>query len=121
MKPCPACGRALPEINRYCTYCGANVASETKEKENATPGTPITAKEQLNVHILYGMVTVLIVSVIMPPWETPPSQPAAFLGFHFILSPPRPDAIVSRLLLTIELTTTAIAGLYLSFLFRSKG
>ena len=66
------------------------------------------------------MVTVLIVSVIMPPWETPPSQPAAFLGFHFILSPPQPEAIVSRLLLTIELTTTAIAGLYLSFLFRSK-
>ena len=49
-----------------------------------------------------------------------PSQPAAFLGFHFILSPPRPEAIVSRMLLTIELTTTAIAGLYLSFLFRTK-
>ena len=72
MKPCPACGRGLPEINRYCT------------------------------------------------WETPPSQPAAFLGFHFILSPPQPDALVSRLLLTIELTTTAIAGLYLSFLFRTR-
>jgi len=57
---------------------------------------------------------------LMPPWETSPSQPAAFLGFHFILSPPQPNAIVSRLLLTIELTTTAIAGLYLSFLFRSR-
>ncbi|MCC6968454.1 MAG: zinc ribbon domain-containing protein [Nitrospira sp.] len=119
MKPCPACGRALPEINRYCTYCGTGVAGDTKG--TAMPQPSGLAREQLNLHILYGMVTVLIVSVIMPPWETPPSQPAAFLGFHFILSPPHPDAIVSRLLLTIELTTTAIAGLYLSFLFRSKG
>ncbi|MGC3975247.1 MAG: zinc ribbon domain-containing protein [Nitrospira sp.] len=119
MKPCPACGRDLPEINRYCTYCGTGVASHTQQQ--STPPASGSARDQLNPHILYGMVTVLIVSVIMPPWETPPSQPAAFLGFHFILSPPQPDAIVSRLLLTIELTTTAIAGLYLSFLFRSKG
>ena len=118
MKPCPACGRALPEINRYCTHCGAGVAADT-ERTTTTPASG-SAREQLNLNILYGMVTVLIVSVIMPPWETPPAQPAAFLGFHFILSPPQPDAIVSRLLLTIELTTTAIAGLYLSFLFRSK-
>ncbi|MBS0171803.1 MAG: zinc ribbon domain-containing protein [Nitrospira sp.] len=119
MKPCPACGRALPEINRYCTYCGTGVANDAEQ--TATPHPSGSARDQLNLHILYGMVTVLIVSVIMPPWETPPSQPAAFLGFHFILAPPQPDAIVSRLLLTIELTTTAIAGLYLSFLFRSKG
>ncbi len=119
MKPCPACGRALPEINRYCTYCGTGVAIDTAQK--ATVQASEATRDQLNLHILYGMVTVLVVSVIMPPWETPPSQPAAFLGFHFILSPPQPDAIVSRLLLTIELTTTAIAGLYLSFLFRSKG
>ncbi len=119
MKPCPACGRALPEINRYCTHCGAAAASDVER--TATPGmSRPSAKEQLNLNILYGMITVLIVSVIMPPWETPPSQPAAFLGFHFILSPPQPDAIVSRMLLTIELTTTAIAGLYLSFLFRTK-
>ena len=119
MKPCPACGRALPEINRYCTHCGAGVASDAER--TTTPATPgPTQKEQLNLTILYGMVTVLLVSLVMPPWETPPSQPAAFLGFHFILSPPRPEAIVSRMLLTIELTTTAIAGLYLSFLFRTK-
>ncbi len=119
MKPCPAYGRALPEINRYCTHCGAGVSSETERTTIPSTSNP-TAKEQLNLTILYGMITVLIVSVIMPPWETPPSQPAAFLGFHFILSPPQPDAIVSRMLLTIELTTTAIAGLYLSFLFRTK-
>lgn len=117
MKPCPSCGHALPEINRYCTHCGAAV----EPLAVSTPTQPGTAaKEQLNLNILYGMVTVLIVALLMPPWETPPSQPATFLGFHFILSPPQPDAIVSRLLLTIELTTTAIAGLYLSFLFRTR-
>ncbi len=118
MKPCPACGRALPEINRYCTGCGAPLDSRIPADAAATRTSAAT--EQLNLHILYGMVTVLVVSLLMPPWESPPSQPAAFLGFHFILSPPQPDAIISRLLLTIELTTTAIAGLYLSFLFRSR-
>jgi hypothetical protein len=39
---------------------------------------------------------------------------------HFILSPPTPDAIVSRMLLTIELVTLTIAGLYGAFLFRKK-
>ena len=118
MKPCPACGRALPEINRYCTHCGAGVDADTGLRPAATPAG--STREQLNLQILYGMVTVLIVSVLMPPWESPPSQPPLFLGFHFILSPPQPDALVSRLLLTIELTTTAIAGMYLSFLFRTK-
>ncbi|MBA2486818.1 MAG: zinc ribbon domain-containing protein [Nitrospira sp.] len=117
MKPCPSCGRALPEINRYCTDCGA--ALEPQAAPAATnPST--SAAELLNLNILYGMVTVLVVSILMPPWESPPSQPAAFLGFHFILAPPQPDAIISRMLLTIELTTTAIAGLYLSFLFRTR-
>lgn len=118
MKPCPSCGRDLPEINRYCTYCGTGI------EPRATPAAPsqtrTSAREQLNINILYGMVTVLVIAILMPPWESPPSQPAAFLGFHYILSPPQPDAIVSRMLLTIELTTTAIAGLYLSFLFRTR-
>lgn len=95
------------------------MSSET-ERTATPPTSNPTAKEQLNLNILYGMIGVLLVSILMPPWETPPSQPAAFLGFHFILSPPQPDAMVSRMLLTIELTTTAIAGLYLSFLFRTK-
>ena len=118
MQPCPSCGRALPEINRYCTHCGAALGSHVPPA--AAPKNNAPAAEQLNLHILYSMVTVLVVSILMPPWESPPSQPAAFLGFHFILSPPQPDAIVSRMLLTIELTTTAIAGLYLSFLFRTR-
>jgi hypothetical protein len=39
---------------------------------------------------------------------------------HFILSPPTPEAVVSRMLLTIELVTIAIAGMYGAFLFRQK-
>ena len=58
------------------------------------------------------MVGALILALVFPPWETPPSQTPEFLGLHFILQPPRPDAIVSRLLVTIELTTISIAGLY---------
>jgi hypothetical protein len=70
--------------------------------------------------VLYGMVAMLVLALLFPPWETPPSQAPEFLGLHFILSPPTPDAIVSRLLVTIELVTIAIAGLYGAFLFRHK-
>lgn len=38
---------------------------------------------------------------------------------YFIFSPPAPEAVVSRMLLTIELVTIAIAGLYGSWLFRN--
>jgi len=76
--------------------------------------------DRLNVEVLYGMVAMLSLAIVFPPWETPPSQAPEFLGLHFILTPPTQDAIVSRLLLTIELVTIAIAGLYGSFLFRQK-
>ena len=76
--------------------------------------------EDLNINVLYAMVGVLILALVFPPWETPPSHAPEFLGLHFIHQPPQPDAMISRLLLTIELTTIAIAGLYLSFLLRSK-
>jgi hypothetical protein len=66
------------------------------------------------------MVATLSLAILFPPWETPSSQAPEFLGLHFIFSPPTPEAIVSRLLLTIELVTIAIAGLYGSFLFRQK-
>ena len=66
------------------------------------------------------MVVVLALALLFPPWETPPSLAPEFLGMHFIFSPPTPEAIVSRLLLTIELVTIAIAGLYGSFLFRNR-
>lgn len=70
--------------------------------------------------MLYGMVGALIVAVLLPPWEAPPTQPPEFLGFHSALSPPTPDAIISRMLLTIELTTVTIAGLYAAFFFRKR-
>ena len=66
------------------------------------------------------MVAALILAGLFPPWETPPSQPPEFLGMHFILSPPAPEAMVSRMLVTIELVTIAIAGMYGAFLFRKK-
>jgi len=66
------------------------------------------------------MVAMLILALLVPPWETPPEQPPEFLGMHFILSPPAPEAVVSRMLQTIELVTIAIAGMYGAFLFRKK-
>ncbi len=78
--------------------------------------------------VLYWMVALLILAVLFPPWETPPEQPPEFLGFHFILSSPNTDVnggeqhgIISRLLVTVELTTITIGGLYLSWILRKNG
>ena len=116
MKACPSCQRDLPEIYRYCTQCGADLRGGSRP----SPSRSDTAPEALNLQILYGMVALLVLALLFPPWETPPSQPPEFLGMHFILSPPTPEAVVSRLLITIELVTIAIAGLYGSFLFRNR-
>jgi len=70
--------------------------------------------------VLYTMVGLLLLALLVPPWETPPGQPPEFLGFHFILNPPESDSIVSWLLITIELVTIAMAGFYLSWLFRKR-
>lgn len=74
----------------------------------------------MNLPILYAMVGLLILAVLFPPWETPPGQSPAFLGFHSILSPPEPDSVISRLLITIELVTIVMSGFYLSWLFRKR-
>ncbi|WP_447987644.1 hypothetical protein [Nitrospira sp. Nam74] len=81
----------------------------------------------MNLPILYGMVAGLIAAILFPPWETAPGQPPAFLGFHFILAPSGGEGVVqedagviSRLLLTIELVTIAVAGLYFAWLFRKR-
>lgn len=116
MRTCPSCQRELPEIYRYCTQCGSNLESGSRPEPVKTDTPP----EALNIHVLYGMVAVLVLALLFPPWETPPSQAPEFLGLHFVLSPPTPDAVVSRLLVTIELVTIAIAGLYGAFLFRRK-
>jgi len=119
MKPCPSCRHELPEISRYCTQCGQRLHADPFELP-PPPARGEPPADQLNLQFLYGMVAALSLAILFPPWETPPSQAPEFLGLHFILTPPTPDAVVSRLLLTIELVTIAIAGLYGSFLFRSK-
>lgn len=118
MQICPTCRRSLPEINRFCTQCGRRLDAKSSIQDR-TPSQPSTP-EQLNLAVLYGMVAALMVAVLFPPWETPPAHTPEFLGIHFILSPPTPEAIVSRMLLTIELTTITIAGLYGAFFFRKR-
>ena len=116
MKPCPNCRRELPEIYRYCTQCGTPLDGSPAPPKT----TPALSPESLNVQVLYGMIAVLVLALLFRPWETPPTQAPEFLGLHFILAPPTPDAVVSRLLMTIELVTIAIAGLYGAFLFRQR-
>jgi hypothetical protein len=118
MQICLTCQHSQPEINRFCTQCGRQL----DEKETTAPVShpPSATPEQLNITVLYGMVAALILAVLFPPWETPPDQQPEFLGMHFILSSPSPEAVVSRMLLTIELVTITIAGLYGAFLFRRK-
>jgi hypothetical protein len=116
MKTCPSCQRQQADFNRFCIGCGRQFDAAMQPSRAQGNGTP----EALNLQILYGMAGLLILAVLFPPWETPPPQSPEFLGMHFILAPPTADAVVSHLLLTIELVTIAIAGLYASFLFRKK-
>jgi hypothetical protein len=116
MKPCPRCRKDLPEIYRYCTECGSPLDASVVPSSQKIALSP----EALNLQVLYGMVAVLVLALLFPPWETPPTQTPEFLGLHFILTPPTPDAVVSRLLMTIELVTITIAGLYGAFLFRHR-
>jgi hypothetical protein len=121
MKRCPACRHEQPEISRYCSQCGQRLHAEPVDLPPPPPPPRVELPPgQLNVQVLYGMVAFLSLALLFPPWETPPSQAPEFLGLHFILNPPTSDAIVSRLLLTIELVTIAIAGMYGAFLFRRK-
>ncbi len=119
MQFCPACSRSQPEINRFCIQCGRRLDGRSESPQDSQCHTT-SAPHQLNLTVLYGMVVVLILAVLFPPWETPPTQTPEFLGMYFILSPPAPEAVVSRMLLTIELVTIAIAGMYGAFLFRKK-
>jgi hypothetical protein len=111
-KPCPSCAYAMASQGRFCPKCGSRADK---------PPEPVkTVEESLNLRILYIMVGLLILAVLFPPWETPPGQPLEFLGFHFIASPPVEGAQRSPVLQTIQLFTIAVAGLYLSWTFRSK-
>ena len=118
MQICPTCSRSQPEINRFCIQCGRRLDGRPDNSSDSSANS--SGPGQLNITVLYGMVGVLILAVLFPPWETPPTQTPEFLGMYFILSPPAPEAVVSRMLLTIELVTIAIAGMYSAFLFRKK-
>jgi hypothetical protein len=125
MKSCGACGQELADQARFCIRCGRYVYGE--EPRAARPVTtpepqipPSRAAETMNVTVLYVMIAGLALAALFPPWEDAPGQPPRFLGFHFLFAPPEPDAVVSRMLIMIELTTIAVAGFYLSWFFRNK-
>lgn len=121
MLTCPSCRRQEPDSSRFCTRCGTALSTAAGPAPPPEPGSH--EREEMNLPILYAMVGMLIVALLFPPWETPPGQPPEFLGFRFILDPPaagQGSGVISRLLMTIELTTIAVAGLYLSWLFRKK-
>ncbi len=99
-------------VARYCPDCGKRIEQESPEASRS--------KEILNLRVLYGMVGLLVLAVLFPPWESPPDAPPAYLGMHFLLSPPEPGAVVSRIVQTVELSTVAIGGLYLAWMFRDK-
>ena len=117
MKTCNPCGHELSSEDRYCTRCGQ---PQPPASSAQAPPAGEPAVEEMNITALYAMVVALVLALLFPPWEAPPGEPPEFLGLHFCLSPPEPDAIVSRLIMTIELTTIGIAGLYLSWLLRKK-
>lgn len=117
MKTCNTCHQELSDDHRYCTRCGRPQLPASSPRVTQPGGSEM---EEMNIAALYAMVGALILSLLFPPWETAPSVPPEFLGFHFYWSPPEPEAVVSRLMMTIELTTIGMAGLYLSWLLRKR-
>jgi len=114
---CQLCGHELAEGTRFCTHCGTpGGRSAPADRET----------EELNLPVLYGMAILLVLAVLFPPWENPPGTPPRFLGFHFVLNAPASEsggpgtAVISRLLVTVEVVTVAVGGLYFSWLFRKK-
>ena len=116
LSTCVQCGAVLDAEARFCPQCGHPQPSRTSEGRK--PETP-AVKEEMNMTVLYAMVGVLILAVLFPPWETPPDQPPAFLGLYPLWSRPE-NGIVSNMLLIIETSTIAIAGVYLSWILRKK-
>ena len=129
MPTCAYCGKELVEGSRFCTQCGKAVTGEARPAWTTAARKPPEDRdaEEMNIPVLYAMAAALILAALYPPWEAPPGRPPEFLGFHFILSPPSTGdeggqgaGVISRLLITIELVTIAVAGLYFSWLFRKK-
>jgi hypothetical protein len=125
MKVCSACGQRVADEARFCTRCGRYVYGErivpdAPPEEKPMPESPSgRSAEQMALPPLYVMIALLALALLFPPWEAP-GDPPRFLGFHAFSSPPEPGALISRLLITVELTTIAIAGFYVSWLFRKK-
>jgi len=117
MQTCIICHHELSAEDRYCTQCGRPQLPASSAHQPPAGG---PAVEEMNITALYAMAGALVLALLFPPWESPPGATPEFLGFHFFLSPPEPDAVISRLIMTIELTTIAIAGLYLSWLLRKR-
>lgn len=115
---CQVCGHELADASRFCTHCGAAVGVARTPADRQS--------EEMHLPILYGMAVLLLFAVLFPPWETPPGTPPEFLGFHFVLDAPASPSgglgtgVISRLLLTVEVVTVAVGGLYFSWLFRKK-
>jgi hypothetical protein len=109
---CPTCRQAVPLHVQVCPNCGKRIPGASLYAERS--------KETLNIRILYIMVGLLILAVLCPPWEAGPGEPPAYLGMHFIQSPPEPGAVISKMLQSIELVTIAVGGMYLAWLFREK-
>jgi len=115
---CRVCRHEVGEGSRFCTHCGSPVGLS---RPLADP-----QAEEMNLPVLYTMAFILVLAVLVPPWETPPGTPPQFLGFHFILDAPAfpsdgsGTAVISRILLTIEVVTVAVGGLYFAWLFRKK-
>ena len=114
---CQTCRHDVSEGSRFCTYCGTAVGlSRPVDRQT----------EEMNLPVLYGMALFLVLAVLFPPWETPPGTPPEFLGFHFILDAPASlsggpaRGVISRILLTVEVVTVAVGGLYFAWLFRKK-
>lgn len=112
MLTCPSCHHPLPDDARFCTKCGWKISQGLQNSPS---------HEILNLRILYLMAALLILAVLFPPWESAPGEPPEYLGFHFILDPPRSGAVVSRILQTIELVTIALTGMYGAWFFRRRG
>jgi len=118
MMRCRVCRYEVGEGDRFCTRCGAPLEVSRLPADRQA--------EEMNLPVLYVMAFILVLAVLFPPWETPPETPPEFLGFHFILDAPAfpPDGsgtgVISRILLTVEVVTVAVAGLYFAWLFRRK-
>ena len=112
MKPCPGLGTRPSRKIATALHCGDRRSQRHGKKGDAVSGGN-QRPAQSPYPVWWHGHGVGRLSSCRPGKRRPAT--GSLLGFHFILSPPQPDAIVSRLLLTIELTTTAIAGLYHRF------